>query len=60
MKLSPITQFIIEALIKYGPGLARELVAIFQKQDPTPADWDKVFLAAEKSYEDYINEAKNK
>lgn len=61
MTLNPTTQFIVEALIKYGPGLAKELVAIFQKADPTPDDWDKVFATAlNKSYDDYVNEAKNK
>lgn len=52
-------KFILQALIKYGPATARELLAIFKKQEIKDEDWEKVFLAAEtKSYDDYMNAAK--
>jgi len=60
MKLSELlkdetAKFILQALIKYGPGTARELLAIFKKDVITDEDWEKVFLAAEtKSYDDYV------
>lgn len=40
------------ALVKYGPELARALVALFQKTAPTAADWEVVFALAEKPLED--------
>lgn len=47
-------EIIALALVKYGPAMARQLVALFQKKDAiTPADWEAVFVLAEKSYEDY-------
>ena len=53
--MSQTTLFIIESLLRYGPGLARELVKIFSKQaDPTLQEWEELFATAEKSYEDYI------
>lgn len=52
-------KFILQALIKYGPDTARQLIAIFKKDAITDEDWEKVFVAAEtKSYDDYINNAK--
>ena len=45
---------IVELMLRYGPGLARAVQQIFQKQNPTQADWDAVFALAEKSYDDYI------
>lgn len=48
-----IALLIGQALIKYGPAVARELRDIFAKQEISSADWDKVFSTAEKSYEEY-------
>lgn len=46
---------IAEALIKYGPDVARGLRDIFSKDTVTKEDWDAVFtLAAAKSYDDYV------
>lgn len=45
---------IAEALIKYGPTLARGLAELFAKPAPTLEDWEKVFKLAEKSYDDYV------
>ena len=47
---------IVQSLIKYGPEVARAIAAIFQKSDPTPAEWEAVFKLAEKSYDDYVKE----
>lgn len=49
-----MVEIIAMALVKYGPGLARELVAIFQNPAPTMDDWNKIFTLAEKPYEDYV------
>ncbi len=48
-----IAVLIAQALIKYGPGLASQLSAIFQKADPTFADFDALF-AQVKTYEEYV------
>ena len=45
---------IAEALLKYGPGLARGLAELFAKPAPTLEDWEKVFALADKRYEDYV------
>jgi hypothetical protein len=45
---------IVELMLRYGPSLARAVQQIFQKQNPTQADWDAVFALADKSYDDYI------
>lgn len=46
---------IAEALIKYGPDVARGLRDIFSKDVITNEDWDAVFAkAAAKSYDDYV------
>ena len=44
---------IAEALLKFGPALARGLMELFAKPEPTAADWEKIFQLAEKSYEEY-------
>lgn len=51
--MNPLVTFIIAALIKYGPKVAREIYALFQVGTPTLADFEKVFALADKSYEDY-------
>lgn len=48
-----MAEIILLALVKYGPAFAREVHAMFQKKNPTAADWEALFLKAEKSYEDY-------
>jgi hypothetical protein len=52
--MNPTVIIIAEALMKYGPSVARALVEIFKKDDPTAEDWEKVFALAEKSYDDYV------
>lgn len=52
--MNPATLLIAEALIKYGPALAKALIAIFKKDNPTEADWNALFAVAEKSYDDYV------
>lgn len=47
-------QIIVLALLQQGPAMARELVALFQKKDPTPADWEKVFAHYKTPYSDYV------
>ncbi len=49
-----LSALILEALIKFGPSVARAITDIFRKETITAADWDKVFALAEKSYESYI------
>jgi hypothetical protein len=45
---------IAQALIKYGPEVARQLAILFGQKEVTLADWEKVFVLAEKSYDDYV------
>lgn len=33
------TLLLLETLVKYGPGVTRDIIAIFHKADPTPEDW---------------------
>lgn len=49
-----MTEIIMLALVKYGPGFARQVHALFQKKEVTKADWEALFVLAEKSYEDYV------
>lgn len=50
---------IIEALIKHGPALARELYALFQLQrDPTLEELEKLYGIVNKSYDQHIAEAR--
>ena len=48
------TEIIALALVKYGPALARALVAIFQVANPTSEQWEQVFAVAQKSYDEYV------
>ena len=50
--MNPTTLLIVQALLKYGPSLARELVLLFQKSAPTAADWEVIFKIAETPLED--------
>lgn len=50
-----MVEIIAFALLKYGPEMARSLIAIFQKQEVTPADWESVFALARTPYQWYIN-----
>lgn len=43
-----------QALVKYGPTVARALAALFLKDEPTLDDWENVFALAEKPYEAYV------
>ncbi len=45
---------IAQALIKYGPTVARELTLLFKKDKPTQDDWEKVFALSEKPYDAYV------
>jgi hypothetical protein len=47
---------ITQALLRYGPALARELALLFSKKEITLEDWDKVFALAEKPYDSYVGE----
>lgn len=47
-------EIIAMALVKYGPTLARELVNLFQVENPSIDDWNKLFALADKSYDDYV------
>mgnify|MGYP001608700759 CR=1 FL=1 len=53
--MSPTALLIVQALLTYGPTLARELQSLFaQQRDPTQEEWDKLFALYDKSYADYI------
>ena len=52
--MNAIAPLILEALVKYGPAVARAITELFKKETITADDWNKVFDLAEKSYEDYI------
>lgn len=45
---------IAQALVKYGPAVARSIRDIFTKANPTIEDWEAVFALSEKSYDDYV------
>jgi len=51
---SATTALIIEALVKYGPVLAKAIYDLFQVENPTKEQWDTLFATAEKSYDDYV------
>ncbi len=48
---------IVQALLKYGPGLAQQVSAIFQKQSPTFSDFDALFESV-RTYESYLEAPK--
>jgi len=48
------TILIAQLLLKYGPGVAAGVAALFEKKEVTLDDWQKVFAMAEKSYDDYV------
>ena len=53
-----ITLLIVQALLTQGPGMARELVALFGRkpEEITPADWDKVFAHYKTPGSEYVGE----
>jgi hypothetical protein len=54
--MDPLTiTLIIQAMLRFGPAVARELVALFSKKEITQADWDSIFAKAEKPYDSYMN-----
>jgi hypothetical protein len=42
---------IIQALLTYGPDVAKAIQAIFANNNPTQADWDNLFNLAEKPHQ---------
>lgn len=53
-----ISLVIAEALIKHGPSLARELLTIFQVDEPTRAQWERAFGLVDKSYDEVVHPGK--
>ena len=49
-----MTSILALALLQQGPAFARALYAIFQKDNPTLADWEGVFANYKKPYTDYV------
>jgi hypothetical protein len=49
---------IAQFAIQFGIPAGRALVALFSIKDPTPADWEKVFLLAEQSYKEQVPDSK--
>jgi hypothetical protein len=49
-----IAALILEALVKFGPPVARAITELFSKEVITKEDWAKVFDLAEKPYESYL------
>lgn len=41
-----------QLLFKFGPTLAREFQILITKENPTQADWDKVFALAKEPWKD--------
>lgn len=57
--MNPTAVLIVEALVRYGPAVAKSVKEILEKPAPTQADWDALF-AKVKTYDDYINAARSK
>jgi hypothetical protein len=55
--MNPLVVFIIQEIVKQAPGLAVELIQLFQKGDPTPEDWAALKQKVNKGYADYLAEA---
>lgn len=51
---SQLSLLLLEAALKWGPGLARDISNLFSKEVITKADWDALFDKMEKSYEEYV------
>lgn len=49
---------IIETAIRLAPSVAGELRLLLAAGDPTPQDWDALRAKVQKSYDEYIAEAK--
>lgn len=49
---------IVRLVAEEAPPIIAALRVLFSKGDPTPADWDEFERYANKSYDDYIAEAK--
>jgi hypothetical protein len=45
---------ILEALIKYGPSVARSIANLVAVENPTREQWEAVFAQAEKPYDAYV------
>lgn len=59
--MDPATiSLIVQFALQYGIPAARKLVELFHTEKPTTEQWEAVFAPAEKSYGDYIAEAKAK
>lgn len=48
------TELIIQALLRYGPDVAKAIYALFTNPAPTQADWDALWVIAQKSYDSYV------
>lgn len=48
------TALVILALIQHGPEMARGILALFQKESPSQADWEALFATYRRSYESYV------
>jgi hypothetical protein len=44
---------IVLALIQHGPDMARAILTLFQKENPSVTDWEALFSTYKKPYEAY-------
>lgn len=49
---------LIALIIQEAPQIIEELRILFTKGDPTPEDWEALRVKVQKSYQQYIDEAK--
>lgn len=45
---------VVNILVKYGPGVAQQIVELFKKNDVKPEDWDSVFTLINKDFDSYF------
>ena len=51
---------ILQLLATYGPAVAETAHAILTANDPTPADWERLFELSKKPYDSFIADAQKR
>lgn len=58
--MNPIALLVIESLVKYGPAVAESVREMLKKDEPTDEDFARLFALANKTYDQYREEARKR
>lgn len=58
--MNAVALLVIESLVKYGPAVAASVREMLKKEEPTDEDFTRLFALADKTYDQYREEARKR